>query len=145
MIPHATIGVGIFMAASLHAAATLPHCPYHEYQHSVFDRNLAVRRHDDALRTRLLRRCPTGPGLGVTPRPESLCPGHRIAARVHGGYCFTAPDVSPADEERLEQQEQHEHRQQRHDAGGHQRRPLDQVLADERLQAHGDEPVVGLA
>ena len=40
VIPHATIGVGIFMAASLHASATLPNCPYHEYQHSVFDRNL---------------------------------------------------------------------------------------------------------
>ena len=70
VIPHATIGVGIFMAASLHASATLANCPYHEYQHSVFDRNLA---HVDTT-----MRCqagyyglPDGPGLGTVPR-ESL-------------------------------------------------------------------------
>lgn len=40
VIPHAAIGVGIFMAASLHVSATLPNCPYHEYQHSVFDQAL---------------------------------------------------------------------------------------------------------
>ena len=67
VIPHATIGVGIFLAASLHAAAALANCPYHEYQHSVFDRNLA---HVDTT-----MRCeagyytpPDGPGIGATPR-----------------------------------------------------------------------------
>ena len=40
VIPHASIGVGIFQAASLHATATLPNVPYHEYQHSIFDKNL---------------------------------------------------------------------------------------------------------
>ena len=52
---------------SLHASATLPNCPYHEYQHSVFDRNL---EHVDTT-----MRCaagfytlPGGPGLGVEPR-----------------------------------------------------------------------------
>ena len=40
VIPHASIGVGIFQAASLHAAATLPNVPYHEYQPSIFDQNL---------------------------------------------------------------------------------------------------------
>ena len=67
VVPHATIGVGIFMAASLHAASTLPNCPYHEYQHSVFDRNIA---HVDTT-----MRCeaghytlPAGPGLGAIPR-----------------------------------------------------------------------------
>ena len=70
VIPHATIGVGVFMAASLHASATLANCPYHEYQHSVFDRNLA---HVDTT-----MRCgsgyyglPDGPGLGTVPL-ESL-------------------------------------------------------------------------
>lgn len=69
VIPHATIGVGIFMAASLHASATLPGCPYHEYQHSVFDRNVCF--------VETTMRCaegfyelPTGPGLGVTPRSD---------------------------------------------------------------------------
>jgi galactonate dehydratase len=67
IVPHATIGVGIFMAASLHASAALSECPYHEYQHSVFDRNLA---HVDTA-----MRCadghyvlPEGRGLGVEPR-----------------------------------------------------------------------------
>jgi galactonate dehydratase len=66
-IPHATIGIGIFMAASLHASSTLASCPYHEYQHSVFDRNLA--------HVETTMRCdagcyelPAGPGLGVEPR-----------------------------------------------------------------------------
>ena len=66
VIPHAAIGIGIFQAASLHAAAALPNCPMHEYQHSVFDRNL------QHLHTRM--RCeagaftlPDGPGLGVEP------------------------------------------------------------------------------
>jgi galactonate dehydratase len=40
VIPHASIGIGIFQAASLHAAAALPHVPVSRYQHSVFDRNL---------------------------------------------------------------------------------------------------------
>jgi L-alanine-DL-glutamate epimerase-like enolase superfamily enzyme len=69
VVPHATIGVGIFHAASLHAAATLPDLPYHEHQHSVFDANLRW------VRTRM--RCvdgffelPEGPGLGVEPAPE---------------------------------------------------------------------------
>jgi L-alanine-DL-glutamate epimerase-like enolase superfamily enzyme len=70
VIPHATIGVGIFMAASLHAASTLADCPYHEYQHSVFDRNLQhveTNMTCEAGRYRL----PTTVGLGVVPR-ESL-------------------------------------------------------------------------
>ena len=66
VIPHASIGIGIFQAASLHAAAALPNCPMHEYQHSVFDRNLRF------VRTSM--RCeagffvlPEGPGLGIEP------------------------------------------------------------------------------
>ena len=67
VVPHATIGVGIFMAASLHVASTLADCPYHEYQPSVFDRNLAhvaTTMACDAGRYTL----PAGPGLGVEPR-----------------------------------------------------------------------------
>ena len=66
VIPHATIGVGIFMAASLHASAALTNCPYHEYQHSVFDRNLEYV--DTAMRCVAGRyTLPAGPGLGVHP------------------------------------------------------------------------------
>ena len=67
VIPHATIGIGIFMAASLQASAALAECPYHEYQHSVFDRNLAFV--DTAMGCAAGRyTLPSGPGLGVTPR-----------------------------------------------------------------------------
>jgi len=68
VMPHATIGVGIFMAASLHAAAACGSIPYHEYQHSVFDRNL---RYVDTSMTCAAGyyRLPEGPGHGATPRP----------------------------------------------------------------------------
>jgi len=66
VIPHATIGIGIFMAASLHAAATLRNCPMHEYQPTVFDAHL------DKVETTM--RCasgsyslPAGNGHGVAP------------------------------------------------------------------------------
>ena len=67
VVPHATIGVGIFMAASLHASVTLGDCPYHEYQPSVFDRNL---EHMDTTMgcEDGHYRLPSGPGLGVVPR-----------------------------------------------------------------------------
>jgi L-alanine-DL-glutamate epimerase-like enolase superfamily enzyme len=71
VIPHATIGMGIFMAASLHASATFANCPYHEYQHSVFDRNLA--HVDTAMRCEAgFYTLPEGPGLGVVPRASLM-------------------------------------------------------------------------
>lgn len=68
-IPHASIGIGIFQAASLHASAALPNVPMHEYQHSVFDRNLryvqtSMRCEQGAFTV------PEGPGLGVEPSAE---------------------------------------------------------------------------
>ena len=66
VIPHASIGIGNYQAASLHAAAALPNVPMHEYQHSVFDRNLQF--------VQTTMRCehgaftlPDGPGLGIEP------------------------------------------------------------------------------
>jgi L-alanine-DL-glutamate epimerase-like enolase superfamily enzyme len=68
VMPHATIGVGLFLAASLQTAAALPCTTMHEYQHSVFDRHLPL------LRTTM--RCeagaytvPEGPGIGAEPAP----------------------------------------------------------------------------
>jgi L-alanine-DL-glutamate epimerase-like enolase superfamily enzyme len=66
VIPHASIGIGIFQAASLHATAALSNAPMHEYQHSVFDRNLqyvetTMRCVDGAFQL------PDGPGLGIEP------------------------------------------------------------------------------
>jgi galactonate dehydratase len=69
VIPHATIGVGIFHAASLHAAAALRNVAMHEYQHSVFDANL--RWLDTAMRCESgSYGLPAGPGIGVEPRAE---------------------------------------------------------------------------
>jgi galactonate dehydratase len=69
LMPHATVGVGIFMAASLHATAAAGPVPFHEYQHSVFDRNL--RYVDTAMACEAgYYRLPEGPGHGATPRPE---------------------------------------------------------------------------
>ncbi len=69
VVPHATIGVGIFHAASLLGAASLADVPFHEHQHSVFDANLRF------VETQM--RCveghfelPRGPGLGVEPKAE---------------------------------------------------------------------------
>ena len=64
--PHATIGTGIFLAASLHVSCTLNGFWRHEWQHSVFERNLALLNTDMACEKGQYR-VPTGPGLGVTP------------------------------------------------------------------------------
>jgi L-alanine-DL-glutamate epimerase-like enolase superfamily enzyme len=69
VIPHASIGIGIFQAASLHAAAALPNVPYHEYQHSIFDKNLRFVTGDMACADGAFR-LPTGPGIGVEPSGE---------------------------------------------------------------------------
>ncbi len=68
-IPHASIGIGIFMAASLQATASLKRVPYHEYQHSIFDKNLKYVTGDMACEAGFYR-IPTGPGLGVEPHPS---------------------------------------------------------------------------
>nr|WP_294810524.1 mandelate racemase/muconate lactonizing enzyme family protein [uncultured Sphingomonas sp.] len=65
-IPHATIGTGIFLAASLQASAAILDLPMHEYQHSIFDRNAALLDGLPACAAGAYR-LPEGPGLGVTP------------------------------------------------------------------------------
>ena len=81
VIPHASIGIGIFQAASLHASASLPNVPSHEYQHSVFDRNLqfvhTTMRCDNGAFT-----VPDSPGLGIEPS-ASLWSYLRKKADVH--------------------------------------------------------------
>ena len=71
VMPHASIGIGLFQAASLQATAALRSAPYHEYQHSIFDRNLRFVTGN--------MRCeaghfvlPDGPGLGVEPSAEAF-------------------------------------------------------------------------
>ncbi|UNK48526.1 mandelate racemase/muconate lactonizing enzyme family protein [Lysobacter sp. S4-A87] len=64
--PHATIGTGIFLAASLHASTVVSGLWRHEWQHSVFARSLELLDTDMDYADRHYR-LPTGPGLGVTP------------------------------------------------------------------------------
>jgi galactonate dehydratase len=66
MAPHATIGAGLFLAASLHASVTVPSMWRHEWQHSIFSRSLELLETDMAYAERSYR-LPTGPGLGVRP------------------------------------------------------------------------------
>lgn len=69
IMPHASISVGIFMAGSLQAASALQNVPYHEYQHSIFDRNLTYTKGDMASGEGTYV-VPTGAGLGVEPKEE---------------------------------------------------------------------------
>lgn len=70
VMPHASIGVGIFQAASLQVAATINNLVYHEYQHSIFDKNLkyikTTMKCEEGFFT-----VPQEPGLGAEPN-ESL-------------------------------------------------------------------------
>jgi L-alanine-DL-glutamate epimerase-like enolase superfamily enzyme len=80
VMPHASIGIGIFQAASLHASATLPNLVYHEYQHSIFDKNLRFLTGDMSCAAGAFT-LPQGPGLGVMPDPDAfpaLCTGSQL-------------------------------------------------------------------
>ena len=64
--PHATIGAGIFLAASLQLSATLPHLWKHEWQHTIFTRNVALLEGDMHYDQNAYV-LPNGAGLGVVP------------------------------------------------------------------------------
>ncbi len=71
LMPHATIGIGIFMAASLHASAALSSVQCHEFQHSIFEplRRFVVSDMDCREGAYTL---PTGIGLGTAPSREAI-------------------------------------------------------------------------
>jgi galactonate dehydratase len=69
VMPHASIGIGIFQAASLHASACVSNLPYHEYQHSIFDKNLKYLTGNMRCEAGFFH-LPDGPGLGVEPTQE---------------------------------------------------------------------------
>ena len=71
VMPHATIGIGIGQAASLHVAAAIPNFDMHEFQHTIFHRNLRLVDTDMDCREGHFH-LPEGPGLGVTPKPEAF-------------------------------------------------------------------------
>lgn len=71
VIPHATIGAGIFLAASLQASAALAPVTGHEFQHSIFEPNRRLLYGGmDCAEGRYTP--PEGPGLGVQPSEEAL-------------------------------------------------------------------------
>lgn len=78
LAPHATIGIGIFLAASLQVAATQPHLWRHEWQHSIFGRNLRLLEGDMGYADSAYR-LPSGPGLGVKPGVEFWTVAERVA------------------------------------------------------------------
>ncbi|WP_309082894.1 mandelate racemase/muconate lactonizing enzyme family protein [Chelativorans sp.] len=71
VIPHATIGAGIFLAASLQASAALSNVTAHEFQHSIFEPNRRLLVGDMDCREGAYT-APSGPGLGVEPSEEAL-------------------------------------------------------------------------
>ena len=71
IIPHATIGIGIFLAASLHASAAAPCVTGHEFQHSIVEPNRRYLTGEITCEAGVYQ-LPAGPGLGVRPSPEAL-------------------------------------------------------------------------
>ncbi|MGI9336388.1 MAG: mandelate racemase/muconate lactonizing enzyme family protein [Gammaproteobacteria bacterium] len=71
VIPHATIGIGIFLAASLHASAAVADLPYHEFQHTVLEKNLRYLSDGIACEQGYYT-VPQAPGLGVEPNEETI-------------------------------------------------------------------------
>lgn len=68
-MPHATIGFGIFMAASLQASAAIHDLPWHEFQNSVLPRHLPLFETDMKCEAGFYH-VPDAPGLGIEPREE---------------------------------------------------------------------------
>ena len=69
VIPHATIGSGIFLTASLQASASLQPVIFHEFQHSLFG-NFRHYTGNKLTCESGFYQLPEGNGLGVEPSPE---------------------------------------------------------------------------
>jgi galactonate dehydratase len=76
--PHATVGTGLFLAASLQVSATLPELWKHEWQHSIFARNLGFIDSDMGYADNAYV-LPTRPGLGAAPNARFWDHAERIA------------------------------------------------------------------
>jgi galactonate dehydratase len=71
VMPHATIGLGLFLAASLQASAALQPVVAHEFQHTVVERTGPLI--GGALRVENGRYLvPAAPGIGAEPTPEAI-------------------------------------------------------------------------
>ncbi len=67
VMPHATIGFGIFMAASLQASAAIEDLPMHEYQNTVMPRHLPLFETQMACEAGFYI-VPDAPGIGIEPK-----------------------------------------------------------------------------
>jgi galactonate dehydratase len=71
IIPHASVGVGIFLAASLQASAAVADLPAHEFQHSIFTKNLRFLDGEMTCAEGFYG-VPDRPGLGVEPNQDAI-------------------------------------------------------------------------
>ncbi len=71
IIPHATIGSGIFLAASLQVACCLENVTYHEYQHAVFDQYQQMTTEGISVMSGYYS-LSNAPGLGIEPSDVML-------------------------------------------------------------------------
>jgi L-alanine-DL-glutamate epimerase-like enolase superfamily enzyme len=71
VMPHATIGAGIFLAASLQASASLATVSAHEFQHSIFEPNRSLLSGNMDCQDGYYS-LPSGYGLGVEPSQTAL-------------------------------------------------------------------------
>ena len=77
IIPHATVGAGIFLAASLQASLALEGILGHEYQPSIFNRNTGLITSGlECLEG--VYRVADGPGIGIEPTPTALSKMEKI-------------------------------------------------------------------
>lgn len=77
IIPHATIGAGVFLAASLQASLALEGVIGHEYQPSIFNRNTGLITAGIACRKGVYR-VADGPGIGVEPTETTISQMEKI-------------------------------------------------------------------
>ena len=71
VMPHASIGIGVYQAASLQASAALNNFAMHEYQHSITEKNKVYVDGNLTCEAGYFH-LPDGPGLGVTPNASAL-------------------------------------------------------------------------
>lgn len=71
LMPHGSIGIGIFLSASLHASAASSQFACHEYQHSIVDKNLKYLKGNLSCSEGYFH-LPDGIGLGVEPTEDVI-------------------------------------------------------------------------
>ncbi|MBK1878945.1 mandelate racemase/muconate lactonizing enzyme family protein [Pelagicoccus mobilis] len=71
ILPHATIGSGVFLAASLQASSALENVVGHEFQHTVLKRSSSLVTNGVVCEEGMFRISDT-PGIGLEPTEETI-------------------------------------------------------------------------